>query len=227
MKKVKKKSAGSRRKASTPPQGGMPLMEPTPQEQVPSTQERSGKGSRWIGFLVLVLVSWFLFAPPGQKFDLSCTPGSPSFKKFDFEYVVDGIPAAWAYSDWTPSGKPGAPFADRNIMGPNLTIRGKVYEKGVGVQAPSRICFRLGRKVSKFSCRVGMDVNGKQGEGVVFSLLADGKEVLKTQGLTWDKDPVLLQANVQGVKNLVLACDPVGGFSSWCQGDWVDLKFER
>jgi hypothetical protein len=175
-------------------------------------------------FVVLFTLALWLTPPPLAKL-FTIEPRTVDLKNFPLNYTVDGVQAQWGYSDWTRGGKPGPPLPGHNIMGGNLNINGTVYSQGIGVQTPSKISFKLRGKISRFSCRAGLDVNGIKCKGVLLSVLADGREIFKSQKIDPGQDPLSIDVPVTGVKTLILAADPATSNSGWTQVDWVDLKF--
>jgi hypothetical protein len=137
----------------------------------------------------------------------------------------DGVKSKWGYSGWAVDG--GAnPNVNQGIMGGDLVINGQVYRQGIGTHAPSEIVFDLGKKVKRFSCRVGANETGRDLERVRFRVLADGKKLFQSPVMAYNMDAIPVDLDVGGVQELSLRVDYVEN-DSWGHADWVDIKFEK
>jgi hypothetical protein len=137
----------------------------------------------------------------------------------------NGIKSKWGYSGWAMDG--GAnPSVNKGIMGGDLVINGRVYRKGIGTHAPSEIVFDLGKKVRRFSCRVGANETGRDLERIYFRVLADGKKLFQSPTMAYNTPAIPVDLNVTGVEELSLKVDYVEN-DSWGHADWVDIKFEK
>jgi alpha-galactosidase len=104
------------------------------------------------------------------------------------------------------------------------TIAGRKFERNLATQAPSRMYIALDGKAIKFSGMAGIsdaavnrtDVTpGVVGE-VEFLLYGDGKLLKRSGPIKQGASPVALEADLAGVKELVLAVDgPFGAFANW------------
>jgi hypothetical protein len=166
-------------------------------------------------------------------------------KKLDF--TIDKIPAKWGYACWIGPfldnpAKFGSidngptneifrnlpPLLNRNIVDGPLNINRTLFSNGIGTHAPSKIAFSLQGKINRFSCKVGLDMTSDTNNnsyGVVFFLLADGREIYRSPKLKIDADPFPIDVPVAGVKELVLGVDNCEFNNTGSNPDWVDLKF--
>jgi hypothetical protein len=137
----------------------------------------------------------------------------------------NGIKSKWGYSGWAVDG--GAnPSVNKGIMGGDLVINGQVYRKGIGTHAPSEIVFDLGKKVRRFSCRVGANETGRDLERIYFRVLADGKKLFRSPIMAYNTPAIPVDLDVTDVEELSLKVDYVAN-DSWGHADWVDIKFEK
>ena len=120
-----------------------------------------------------------------------------------------------------------APLLDHNIQGGVLKIGGTAFPAGIGTHAPSKIAFDLGGKINRFSCLVGLDQVSPNSAGVVYSVLADGREIFRSPKLRSDADPLPIDVSVAGAKELVLFADNCEFGDMGSSVDWVDLKFNK
>lgn len=107
--------------------------------------------------------------------------------------------------------------------GAPITIRDTVYEKGLGVHAPSRISFYLGGNCARFTADVGIDdfSADRQTTGdVVFQVWGDGTQRFDSGLLVSTDAPLPVDVDVTGVEVLELVVtnggdDISGDNSSW------------
>lgn len=109
--------------------------------------------------------------------------------------------------------------------GTPLTLNGKVYEKGLGAHAPSDIKYFLGGQCSRFTAEVGIDDAQATRGSVEFSVLADGRELVKIPVLRSDSQTVTIDVDVTGVQYLNLVAGVGGDGNGNDHADWADAKF--
>jgi len=105
---------------------------------------------------------------------------------------------------------------DRNCRGGLLSVGGEVYDRGLGVHAPSRVAWDLAGEWSSIRLMCGVDDSGQSGArsgAVRFRVIGDGKtlwesDVLRT-GLAAARTPSI---SLEGVQQLTLEVDPAGDF---------------
>lgn len=148
---------------------------------------------------------------------------------------VDGFRMVWAYSGWrgpchylTPN-RSELPVQNLSDFESPMVIAGTPFQKGFGVHAPSEMAFDLQGGASHFSCRVGLDRNTTEAQtfGVYCSLVGDGKVLAQSPKLTLLSSPCFLEADLKGVRQLVLQADTLCLEDVGSDVDWVDLRFER
>jgi hypothetical protein len=118
------------------------------------------------------------------------------------------------------------PLLNHNMAGTPLWINQLSFAEGIGSRAPSKIAFNLEKKYAHFSCKVGLDKTSGYNHGVIFSLIADGREIYKSPKLLSNSDPFPVNCSLDGVKELVLFADNMQVDETVSNVDWVDLKFE-
>lgn len=136
--------------------------------------------------------------------------------------TVNGVKTVRGYSGWGDGG----PRLNQSITGGKLQVKEKTYERGIGTHAPSEIVFGLDGKVVRFKALAGVDKAGGNAASVVFRVEGDGKELFKSKVLTMNSDPVTIDVDTSGVKELTLVVDPYENFS-WDHADWLNLEFVR
>ncbi len=118
--------------------------------------------------------------------------------KLDFS----GFDNGWSY-----------PRINTNYRGGPLKLSGIIYGRGVCVHAYSWVRLNLNKGSNRFVATVGIDdtMSGLGGSSVIFTVLADGKELVNT-GVMKPTDPAKkIDLDVSGVKLFELIVDGVGG----------------
>ncbi|SRR5579871_1359734 len=170
--------------------------------------------------------------------------GQDGFERHKLDATVDGIPAEWGYAAWTGPvsddirnkfGYLGEkisnvtftlpPKVNLNIDGRPLVIHGTTFQNGFGTHAPSKIAFDLQGKAGHFSCKVGQDSTSSPDWGVVYVVLADGREIFRSPKMKSDAEAFPIDVPVAGAKELVLCADNTEFTNTESNVDWVDLKF--
>ncbi len=168
------------------------------------------------------------------------------FERHRLNFSLEGVPAEWGYAAWlgppqeipagsrfpweqpaseTPRNIP--PLLNHNIGGGPLVINGVTFQSGVGTHAPGKIAFSLDGKFSRFSCGVGLDATSVLSRGVIYTVIADGREILRSPKLNSDADPYPVDVEVGGVHELVLNAVQTDFADTRSNVDWVNLKFEK
>jgi hypothetical protein len=111
---------------------------------------------------------------------------------------------------------------DGMVLGGPLRIRGRLYVRGVGVSAYSRLEYALANRWNRFFVRCGIDdAAGPEGDAI-FRVHGDGrllKEVRHRRG----EEPVTVHLDVSGVDRLVLEAVPGTSYiSDFC--DWAEAR---
>ena len=125
---------------------------------------------------------------------------------------------------WGPAEKDMANGKTGALDGPPITLDGKVYDKGLGVHAASKVKYFVGGQCSAFTAVVGIDdFQGKAGS-VIFKVLGDGKELYNSGVLTGASAAVPINVDLKGAKYVELIVDPNGSNGNdW--SDWADAMF--
>lgn len=111
--------------------------------------------------------------------------------------------------------------------GKPLSLRGQMYEKGLGVAAGSKISFRLAKRCSAFSAVVGVDDETNGAGSVVFEVWADGEKLYPSgpsQTLTGKDAPQTLEVDLTGKHRLTLLTTSAGDGPGNDHADWAEAK---
>jgi alpha-galactosidase len=122
----------------------------------------------------------------------------------------------------------GEPHKNKSVDGHALTIAGQSYEHGFGTHAESTLTIHLEGGAKSFSASVGVDdeVNKSRESSIEFSLIADGKTLWSSGVMLAGDAAKHCEADLSGVKTLVLKVGDAGDGISFDHADWADAKFE-
>ena len=108
--------------------------------------------------------------------------------------------------------------------GQKLKMRGKVYEKGIGMLASGRVLVYLGGKCQRLQVFVGLDDSAKGEGSVVFRIKADGRLLFQSPLLTLKDEPLEVNADLTGARALWLEADAGG---DTYHDDFADFAMAR
>lgn len=150
------------------------------------------------------------------------------------------VPNAGAFylSELEPvvAGVEGSPFGDgfgmvwphrvdRSVTGGLLGSGGRLYTRGIGVHAPSRLEWSLDGSWSALKLAVGVDdeVLELPAQGsVVFRVIVDGETRFESGVLTAGQEPVTApEISLEGATHLVLEVDMAGDLHVGDRADWL------
>lgn len=110
--------------------------------------------------------------------------------------------------------------------GAPISIRGRVYAKGLGVHGESVIDYHLGGACERFAADIGLDdwsaVRGSSGS-VAFYLFGDGGELYRSAVLTRADQPIAVDLPVAGVRMLRLVVTNAEG-TGLDHASWADAR---
>jgi hypothetical protein len=141
-----------------------------------------------------------------------------------------GGPARWL-SEIEPAGYEFTPYLasewpwhrDRNVLGRPLRLRGREYPLGVGLHSRSELAFPLDGGFKRLRGTLGIDDAAEGQGGVVFAVEADGRRVFESAAVGGRSDPLPLDVNITGAKQLTLVVEfgPLADVRDYA--DWCDL----
>jgi len=101
---------------------------------------------------------------------------------------------------------------DLTVQGYAMTIDGKVFEKGLGIQGESQITYNLNGNYYRFTSDYGVD-DSKHLDAGIFIIEADGVEVFNSGVITSTDELKTIDINISGVNQLTLIT--TGATNSW------------
>lgn len=142
------------------------------------------------------------------------------FKNGRFVYLTDLAPAAVLHTPYF--SYPFPPQFDKNRRGGTLTLRGRTYQKGIGMQSKTRVTYKLAAGFREFRCLVGIDDLAGDSGSVVFRVYLDGKLARETQVLRGGMPPEALKVPLEGATELALEADFADNAHVNDLADWVN-----
>ena len=139
-------------------------------------------------------------------------------------FVSELEPVAVAEAGWF-----GAHFPwrrDASVSGQPLTLRGRAFERGLGVHSRSSLAYQLAKKFSLFTGVIGLDDDGGRPGRVHFVVRGDGRELFRT-AMSGTDDPKPLRVTVAGVERMELLVDFARDEDTGDRADWADLRLVR
>ena len=110
---------------------------------------------------------------------------------------------------------------DKNVTGRPLQLARRVYSKGIGVEARSRLSFDAAQEYQRLVATIGIDAAaGKRGD-CEFVVLGDGKELFRRRMRAADS-PYQVRVDVGGMNQVTLLVEPgedldFGDHADWCE----------
>jgi alpha-galactosidase len=108
--------------------------------------------------------------------------------------------------------------------GGTLSLRGSSYAKGLGVNGPSLIRYRLGQACSRFQADIGIDDETNGRGSAQFEIWADGAKLFDSGVLTPTSAPTQVDVDVSGRHELRLFVGIGGDDSGSDHADWANAR---
>jgi len=133
---------------------------------------------------------------------------------------LDEMNLSQAVSGW------GETQAKKTVDKKPLTLRDKVYERGIGTHAPGALRIDLDKRALRFKAIAGVDDEvGKQGS-VEFIVMGDGKKLWSSGVLTGGGDIKPCDLDLKGLKFLDLIVDDTPDGYALDHSDWADARID-
>ncbi|MCF6228641.1 MAG: NPCBM/NEW2 domain-containing protein, partial [Planctomycetes bacterium] len=108
-----------------------------------------------------------------------------------------------------------------------ISIRGKVYPKGIGVHAISKLTFDLNKGFRRFISDIGVDDSAGNLASVEFKVYADGKLVYESGVLRRSGKVKQIDIDVLNVSELVLEVTAADNADIQDRANWANTKLVR
>ncbi len=108
--------------------------------------------------------------------------------------------------------------------GEPISLAGQVFDKGLGVNAPSSVIFRLGANCNRFQAEIGVD-DFTDGRGSVrFQVLGDGERLYRSDLLEGGGGSESIDVDLEGVRFLELEVTNGDDGMAWDRASWGDAR---
>ncbi|MFD2024857.1 endo-alpha-N-acetylgalactosaminidase family protein [Promicromonospora aerolata] len=139
------------------------------------------------------------------------------------EHWASDLPFVEARNGWGPVERDLSNGEQGQGDGTPLSLRGTVYDKGIGTHAPSTVRLFLGARCESFTATVGVDDVQSRGS-VAFEVLGDGVSLAETPVLRGGGETQDLRADVTGVRYLDLVVTDGGDGIGNDHADWAGAR---
>jgi hypothetical protein len=116
---------------------------------------------------------------------------------------------------------------DQAQGGGPISLRGKVYAKGLGVHAISKLEFDLNRSFTRFIADVGVDDSAGDLASVEFKVYADGKLVFESGVLRRSTGTRTIDVEVLNVRRITLEVTAADNADIQDRANWANAKLVR
>lgn len=119
-------------------------------------------------------------------------------------------------ADW------GRPRAGRSVDNNPLSIGGQTFEHGVGTHAFSEMDVALNGAATRFTAMVGVDDEVKERGSVVFVVLVDGREAVRTPVMHGGDAARSIAVPLVGAKRMTLSVEDAGDDIGYDHANWAN-----
>lgn len=120
----------------------------------------------------------------------------------------------------------GLSMAGKTVLERPLTLRGTVFEHGVGTHADSEFIVDLHGEALRFEAVVGVDDEVWEQGNARFQIWLDGIKIADSGNLTSNDAPAKITADLAGGRILMLVVTDDVNQSQWSHADWCDAFIE-
>lgn len=144
--------------------------------------------------------------------------------KGDINFLSD-LPWISARSGWGPVERDQSNGEMGVSDGRALSLRGRTFEKGLGVHADSQVDFSLNGQCQRFGAAIGIDDETRGLGRATFLVVADGKTIYTSPELTGQSASLNVDVDISGVKQLSLRV-VAGANNFYDHADWAGAHVE-
>ena len=116
------------------------------------------------------------------------------------------------------------PRMNAAVTGGPLALRGRHYDKGIGVHARSQLEFKLDAQFDRLLGTIGIDDDAAPIASAVFRIHGDGKLLYESPVLRLDDQPKPINVPLGGARTITLECDDAGDLDIADHCDWADVR---
>lgn len=115
----------------------------------------------------------------------------------------------------------GSPHAGMSVGGNPIRLKGVEYAHGIGSHSQSELTIDLKGVCTKFVTVVGVDDETRGGGSVIFRVFVDGREAAATPVMRSGDEPLLIEVDLTGARQLALMIEDAGDGIGNDHGDWA------
>jgi len=116
---------------------------------------------------------------------------------------------------------------DRSTAGSLLRAGGRLYAKGLGMHAASRLTYQLTERFTTFSAELAIDDETRGLGSARFRVFVDGVEKFTSQTIRGGDKPVPMTVAIDGAKRLDLVVDFADRGDQGDHADWLNARLMR
>ncbi|HOW69999.1 MAG TPA: NPCBM/NEW2 domain-containing protein [Phycisphaerae bacterium] len=134
-------------------------------------------------------------------------------------FLSDMEPAGYAFE---PFGVTRWPYRyNRSVANRELRIGGRRFLRGIGMHSQAVLSYELKTGYDQLAATIGIDDGARPLGNAIFSVLADGKEVYRSEPVTGRDKAMDILVPIKGAKRLELKVDfgeeqDIGDHADWC-----------
>jgi hypothetical protein len=169
--------------------------------------------------------------PGGQSGENQNNGGAPAKRNIPVSKWAAGsfvwlsnIPWSRAVNGWGPAETDQSNGGREQRDGETMAIRGRQYEKGIGVAKNSEIVYSLDGQYEKFFTHIGIDDSARRGGSMTFEVWADGRKVYDSGMMTGRMAGKALELDIRGIKTLTLITTDGGDGGANDHANWAGAK---
>ncbi|WP_425614114.1 NPCBM/NEW2 domain-containing protein [Anatilimnocola sp. NA78] len=115
---------------------------------------------------------------------------------------------------------------DRSVTGRTLTLGGRTFEKGIGVQSQNELTFDAPEGYDVLAATIGIDADAAGKGDCVFEVLVDGQRLF-SERVRGSDPPKDIQVPVARGKQVTLAVLPGADLDLADHADWAEVRLMR
>jgi hypothetical protein len=116
---------------------------------------------------------------------------------------------------------------DKSVGGVPISLRGKRFEKGLGVHSKTRLTYALRGEYSLFRAVIGIDDEARGKGNAIFKVLSGNEILFESGDLTGSSPAEIVDLKISGVQQIVLEVDYGKEFHIGDRAVWADAKVIR
>jgi hypothetical protein len=117
---------------------------------------------------------------------------------------------------------------DENVLGGSLRSGERLYLRGLGMHAASRVVFQLDRPYNKFQAELALDDSAGESGSVNFLVLSDAsgefKPIYKSPVVRGGDAPLPISIDIAGAKRIALFVEPADHGDALDRANWLDAR---